>query len=249
MNFAQYPSLKNRAVLVTGGATGIGADIVTAFVGQGANVGFLDIQTDAGDALATATGAYFVKADVTDIAALQNAIAEITSEIGPMTVLINNAASDKRENVEDVDVQDWDLSQQINLRPQFFAAQAVQPAMAAAGGGAIINLSSVVWKLAGGNLVPYATAKAGVIGLTKSLAHAFGADNIRVNAIEPGAVFTERQRKLWFPTEEDVQAMVDRQLLARAMDGGHIARMSLFLASDDAAMITKQTFIIDAGLL
>ncbi len=121
--------------------------------------------------------------------------------------------------------------------------------MAAAGGGAIINLSSIVWKLAGGDMAPYATAKAGVIGLTKSLAHAFGPDNIRVNAIEPGAIFTEKQRKLWFPTEADVQALVDQQLLTRAMDGGEIARMALFLASDDAAMITKQSFVVDAGLL
>ena len=121
--------------------------------------------------------------------------------------------------------------------------------MARAGGGSIINLSSIVWKLAGGDMVPYATAKAGVLGLTKSLAHAFGADNIRVNAIEPGAIFTEKQRKLWFKTEADVRALVERQLLEQAMDGGEIARMALFLASDDARMITKQAFTVDAGLL
>lgn len=249
MTFAQYPSLKDRTVLVTGGATGIGSDIVTAFAAQGAKVGFIDIQNDAGEDLASKTGTKFVQADVTDISALQGSIADIASAIGPITVLINNAASDKRENVEDIALSDWDLSHHINLRPQFFAAQSVQPAMAAAGGGSIINLSSVVWKLAGGNMVPYATAKAGVIGLTKSLANAFGPDNIRVNAIEPGAIFTPKQRELWFPTDEDVQAMVDRQLLGRAMDGGEIARMALFLASDDAAMITKQTFVVDAGLL
>ena len=249
MTFARYPSLKDRPVLVTGGATGIGADIVTAFAGQGARVGFLDVQEHEGETLANATGATFARADVTDIPALQVAIAAIARQIGPIRVLVNNAANDKREDVAHVSQDDWDLSQNINLRPQFFAAQVVREDMARAGGGSIINLSSIVWKLAGGDMVPYATAKAGVLGLTKSLAHAFGADNIRVNAIEPGAIFTEKQRKLWFKTEADVRALVERQLLEQAMDGGEIARMALFLASDDARMITKQAFTVDAGLL
>lgn len=249
MTFAQYPSLKDRTVLVTGGATGIGADIVAAFAEQGARVAFLDIQDGPGEALAKDTGAVYAHADLTDIPALKEVIAIVADRIGPIRVLVNNAANDKREAVDEIGTDDWDLSQNINLRPQFFAAQAVRAGMAAAGGGSIINLSSIVWRLAGGNMVPYATAKAGVLGLTKSLAHAFGPDNIRVNAIEPGAIFTEKQRKLWFPTEADVQAFVDRQLLRRAMDGGEIARMVLFLASDDARMITRQSFTVDAGLL
>ncbi|MEO1536178.1 MAG: SDR family NAD(P)-dependent oxidoreductase [Pseudomonadota bacterium] len=249
MNFAVYPSLKERVVLVTGGASGIGADIVRAFAGQGAKVGFIDLQTGAGTALKETTGAAFEVADITDVPALTAAIDRLRDRLGPVEVLANNAANDQRQDVPNISVDDWDLSQNVNLRAQFFAAQAVQADMAQAGGGAIINISSIVWRLAGGDMVPYATAKAGVLGLTKSLAHALGDDNIRVNAIEPGAIFTERQRALWYPTEADVDALVSRQLLKRAMDGGEIARMALFLASDDARMITKQSFIVDAGLL
>lgn len=249
MQFASYPSLKDRVVLVTGGASGIGADIVRAFAQQGAKSAFLDIQDDAGQALADETGAHFERVDLTDIPALQDAIDLIGEQIGPVTVLVNNAANDQRQAVEAVSSEAWDLSQNVNLRPQFFAAQAVRAGMAATGGGAIVNVSSIVWRLAGGDMVPYATAKAGVLGLTKSLAHALGDDNIRVNAIEPGAIFTERQRALWYPTEADVNALVSQQLLKRTMDGGEIARMALFLASDDARMITKQSFVVDAGLL
>ncbi len=249
MSFARYPSLENRTVLVTGGASGIGADIVRAFADQGAKVAFLDIQDDAGTELASETGATYLHADITDIPALQSAMAEIAKTLGAIQILINNAANDQRQEIAAITADDWDKSQNINLRAQFFAAQAVRPGMAAAGGGTIINISSIVWRLAGGDMVPYATAKAGVVGLTKSLAHAFGDDNIRVNAIEPGAIFTERQRALWYPTEADVDALVSRQILKRAMDGGEIARMALFLASDDARMITNQSFIVDAGLL
>lgn len=249
MSFARYPSLQDRPVLVTGGASGIGADIVRAFVDQGARVGFIDVQRAAGAALAADTGAVFEAADITDIPALQAAISSIARQTGPILTLVNNAANDQRQPVEAIGPDAWDLSQNVNLRAQFFAAQSVQAGMAAADGGSIINVSSIVWRLAGGDMVPYATAKAGVLGLTKSLAHAMGPDNIRVNAIEPGAIFTERQRELWYPTEADVDALVSQQLLKQAMDGGEIARMALFLASDDARMITKQSFIVDAGLL
>lgn len=249
MSFATYPSLRDRTVLVTGGASGIGADIVRAFAGQGARVGFLDIQAEAGTALALETNTSFEAVDITDISALKTAIETLEDKLGPFRVLVNNAANDQRQPFAEIAADDWDLSQNINLRAQFFAAQAVRAGMAASGGGAIINISSIVWRLAGGDMVPYATAKAGVLGLTKSLAHAMGDDNIRVNAIEPGAIFTERQRALWYPTEADVDALVSQQLLKKAMDGGEIARMALFLASDDAQMVTKQSFVVDAGLL
>lgn len=249
MTFARYPSLKDRTVLVTGGASGIGADIVRAFADQGARVAFLDVQVEAGNALARDVNAQFEVVDLTDISALGAAIARIETQRGPIHVLVNNAANDQRQDIAEITPDAWDLSQNINLRAQFFAAQAVRGGMAKAGGGAIINISSIVWRLAGGDMVPYATAKAGVLGLTTSLADALGDDNIRVNAIEPGAIFTERQRALWYPTETDVEALVSQQLLKRAMDGGEIARMALFLASDDARMITKQSFVVDAGLL
>lgn len=249
MEFARYPSLLDVPVIVTGGASGIGADIVRAFKEQGAKVGFIDLQVEAGAALKKETGAMFAQADITDVGALQSAISTLEQSIGTCRVLINNAANDQRQDVTEIDEADWDLSQNVNLRAQFFAAQAVKDGMAKAGGGSIINISSIVWRLAGGNMVPYATAKAGVLGLTTSLADALGEQNIRVNAIEPGAIFTERQRALWYPTEKDVDALVQRQLIKRAMDGGEIARMALFLASSDARMITKKSFVVDAGLL
>lgn len=249
MEFARYPSLLDVPVIATGGASGIGADIVRAFKDQGAKVGFIDLQSEAGAALEKETGAVFAHEDITDIGALQSAISTLEQSIGPCRVLINNAANDQRQDVTDIDEAAWDLSQNVNLRAQFFAAQAVKDGMAKAGGGSIINVSSIVWRLAGGNMVPYATAKAGVLGLTTSLADALGEHNIRVNAIEPGAIFTDRQRAFWYPTEKDVDALVQRQLIKRAMDGGEIARMALFLASSDARMITKQSFVVDAGLL
>lgn len=250
MTFATYPSLAGKPILITGGATGIGADLVRAFDSQGAKVGFVDIQDGpAADLVAELDGRpVYVPADVTDLSRLREAISAIAARIGPARVLVNNAASDRREDADAVADSDWDLSQSINLRPHFFAAQAVRPGMAAAGGGAIINFSSVVWKVGGGDMVPYTTAKAAILGLTKSLALAFGDDNIRVNAIEPGAVMTPRQRELWYPTEASVQTMVDRQALKRVLTGDEIARTVLFLASDDARMITRQSFVVDAGL-
>lgn len=250
MQFASYPSLRDKVVLVTGGASGIGADIVRAFDGQGARVGFVDILDGDAAALNDACGGRLVyrRCDITDIPALQAAIAEIAAEIGAITVLVNNAANDKREAVDEVSVEDWDTAQAINLRPQFFAAQAVRAGMKAAGGGAIINFSSVAWEFGAPNMTPYVTAKAATIGLTRSLATAFGDDNIRVNAIEPGAVITPRQRKLWFRTEASIAEVVSKQALKQVLLGDEIARTVLFLASADARMITKQTIVVDAGI-
>jgi len=249
LTFAHYPSLAGRVVFVTGGATGIGADIATAFSGHGARVAVFDRQRDAGQAkVARGEAALFIEGDVTDINALQAAIAHTRDELGLIGVLINNAANDQRHSVADVDVAFWDASQAVNLRHQFFAAQAVHPQMKALGGGSIVNLSSIAWRGGGADMAVYATAKSAVIGLTRSLARAFGDDNIRVNAIEPGAVMTERQRALWYKTQGAVDAMVARQTIKRTLLGDEIARAALFLAADDSRMITKQTLTVDAGM-
>jgi NAD(P)-dependent dehydrogenase (short-subunit alcohol dehydrogenase family) len=253
VTFATYPSLSGRVVLVTGGASGIGADIVRAFAANAAKVAFLDIQADAGrrlagDLVASPHPPLFLQCDLIDIAALGSAVAETKQRLGPVAVLVNNAANDDRHRIGDVTPDYWDWSQNINLRPQFFTAQAVHPHMVELGYGSIINFSSIVWRRGAGQMVAYATAKAGIVGLTRALAQAFGGDNIRVNAIEPGAVITDRQRELWYPTPESVEAMVERQAIKKILLGEEIARAALFLAADDSRMITKQSITVDAGL-
>jgi NAD(P)-dependent dehydrogenase (short-subunit alcohol dehydrogenase family) len=239
---------------VTGGATGIGADIVEAFARQKARVAFVDLQEQAGEALAARNAArgeprpLNLAGDVTDIASLQTAIARARTTLGPIGVLVNNAANDQRHKIDEVSVEYWDHTQNVNLRHHFFAAQAVRPQMAELGGGSIINMSSISWRFGAAEMPAYATAKAAVVGLTRALARAFGPDNIRVNAIEPGAVMTERQRQLWYKTEASIQAMVERQLIKRVLLGEEIARMVLFLGADDSRMITKQSFTVDGGL-
>ncbi len=253
MTFARYPSLADRVVVVTGGASGIGADMVRAFTGQGARTAFLDILDDAAAALVDElAGAphppVYRRCDLTDVADLRLAMDEIGARLGLTSVLVNNAANDQRQPVAAVTPESWDAAQAVNLRPQFFAAQAVHPQMRTLGHGSIINFSSIAWRLGMAEMVAYATAKAAVQGLTRALARAFGDDGIRVNAIEPGAVMTERQRALWYPTEASVQAMVDRQVIRRVLLGEDVARAALFLAADDSRMITKQTLVVDAGM-
>ncbi len=248
--FATYPSLTGRVVFITGGASGIGADMVRAFDGQGAKVAFIDIQDAVAKGLTGDLGGrpLYRHCDITDLTALKSCIAEIGETFGPIGVLINNAANDDREEIDDITEAYWDRSQAINLRPHFFAAQAVRPQMCQLGGGSIINFSSISYRYGADKMLAYATAKAAIIGLTKALARGFGDDNIRVNAIEPGAVITERQRQLWYPTEQAVQGMVDRQIIKKILLGEEVARLALFLASDDSRMITKQSLVIDAGM-
>ncbi|HEX4765040.1 MAG TPA: SDR family oxidoreductase [Lichenihabitans sp.] len=253
MTFARYPSLAGRTVLVTGGASGIGAEIVRAFANQGSHVAFLDILPEAAEALVqdlgdASTPPLFLPCDLTDIAALREAVEATRGHFGPITVLVNNAGNDDRHEVADVTPDYWDRMQAINIRPQFFAAQAVIPHMRESGGGSIINLSSIAWRGGGANMTAYASAKAAVVGLTHSLARAVGRDGIRVNAIEPGAVITERQKRLWFTAPGSVEAVVERQAIPKVLLADEIARTALFLAADDSRMITKQSITVDAGL-
>ncbi|MER8432597.1 SDR family NAD(P)-dependent oxidoreductase [Mesorhizobium caraganae] len=254
MSFATYPSLADRVVLITGGASGIGADTVRAFAANGARVAFLDLQHEAGEALARELAAtaphapLFMRCDVTDIPALQASIGTVRERLGPVAVLVNNAADDNRQTVTDITQATWDHAQDVNLRHQFFAAQAVHPHMKELGFGSIVNFSSIAWRSGAAQMAPYAAAKAAVVGLTFALAQAFGPDNIRVNAIEPGAVITDRQRQLWFKTQASVDQVVQRQMIRRVLLGDEIARTVLFLAADDSRMITKQSITVDAGL-
>ena len=232
---------------MTRGASGIGARLVRAFVGNGSKVAFADVLDAEGKKLAQETGAIFHRCDITDIAALKSAIDTVGDELGPIAVLVNNAANDERHKIDDVSVEYWDHALDVNLRPHFFAAQAVRPQMRRLGYGSIINFSSTSWRFGAFNMAAYATAKSAIIGLTRALARGFGDDNIRVNAIEPGAVMTEKQRLMWYKTQESVDAIVQHQVIKRVLEGTDIARTVLFLAADDSAMCTAQEFIVDGG--
>ncbi len=252
MSFARYPSLADRVAFVTGGGSGIGAAIVQALAKQGARVAFVDILEDASRSLIQQLSdvdhqPLFIQCDLNDIGALRQAIQRVYQELGPIGILVNNAASDERHEVDKVTPDYWDSAMDVNLRHQFFAAQAVRPHMQELGSGTIINFSSIVWVFGGAAFVAYATAKAGVVGLTNSLAREFGADDIRVNAIAPGAVVTERQLRLWY-TEQQADELANRQVIKRRLLPEEIARTVLFLASDDSRMITKQCITVDAGL-
>jgi NAD(P)-dependent dehydrogenase (short-subunit alcohol dehydrogenase family) len=246
---ARYPDLAQRTVFVSGGASGIGAAFVRAFAGQGARVAFADIADDAGNALAAELGhgARYFHCDVRDIEALRGALAQAASALGPITVLINNAARDDRHDFAEVTPAYWDESLAVNLRHHVFAAQAVAPGMAAAGGGAIISLGSVSWMRGRPGLVAYTTAKAAIMGLTRTLARELGGLGIRLNSIVPGAIVTERQKALWLTPQKE-QEFLDQQCLKFRLSEDDVARTALFLASDEARGITGQSLIVDAGL-
>jgi NAD(P)-dependent dehydrogenase (short-subunit alcohol dehydrogenase family) len=226
--------------------------MVQAFAGQDAKVAFVDIDAQASEALVEQLTEVrhrprFIRCDLTDIDALRQAVATVEAELGGVGVLVNNAANDERHAVDSVTPEYWDRAFAVNLRHQFFAAQAVRPHMKALGSGSIINFSSTVWMAGGAGFVAYVSAKAAVVGLTNSLAREFGGDNIRVNAIAPGAVVTERQLRLWY-TEAQVEEFASRQMIKRRLLPDEVARAALFLAADDSRMITKQCLIVDAGL-
>jgi NAD(P)-dependent dehydrogenase (short-subunit alcohol dehydrogenase family) len=243
-----YRSLAGRAALVTGGASGIGAAIVRGFVRNGAPVAVLDVDVASGEALAAELGPQvrFLGCDLTDIDALRAAVAQAEAQLGPVRALVNNAANDLRHRIEDVTAEAWDASQAVNIRHQFFASQAVLAGMKAAGGGSIVNLSSTAWMFGAPELVPYSTAKAAVLGLTRSLGTAFGPHGIRVNAVAPGAVLTERQMRLWY-TPETAGRMIDRQAIRTPILEDDITNAVLFLSADDSRMITKQCLTVEGG--
>jgi D-xylose 1-dehydrogenase len=250
--FATYPSLRGRVVVVTGGASGIGEAIVEAFVLQGARVVFLDLQNAQAEILIhrfEAVGAYtpaYYRCDLTDIAALESTMANVVETFSTIDVLVNNAGNDTRHSIEEVTSDFWDRTIAVNLKQQFFMAKAVIPAMKRAGRGSIINMSSISWVIPSTNVPVYVAAKAGIAGMTRTLAHELGADNIRVNCVMPGAIQTERQKRLWL-TDEYKTEILGRQALKRLLEPEEVARLVLFLASDDSAAITNQSHIIDGG--
>ncbi|MBA8879935.1 SDR family NAD(P)-dependent oxidoreductase [Phyllobacterium myrsinacearum] len=254
MPSAIFPDLKDRSVLITGGGSGIGAALTEGFIRQGSRVAFVDIADDVSQALVERLdGEYgnrplYLNTDLRDVEALRTAVAGAIAAHGPVTVLVNNAAWDDRHDIDDVTVEYWDKNQSINLRPQFFAAQAVAPGMRQSGGGSIVNFTSTSFMINQGNFPSYTAAKAGIIGLTKGLAGRLGPENIRVNAIAPGWVITERQRELWV-TDDSLKSHIDKQVLKEEIQPGDMVGPCLFLASDAARMLTAQTLIVDGGYL
>lgn len=249
---AHYPDLNGKSVFITGGGSGIGASLTEGLLRQGAKVAFCQ-RSDASafcDAMQAATGnrPLFLPCDITDITALRAAIGQAEAAHGPITVLVNNAANDQRHDSLAVDEAFWDWSQAINLKAYFFAAQAVIPSMQAAGGGSIINFSSISYMMGNAGYVAYTTANSGINGMTRTLAREFGPDRIRVNALAPGWVLTQKQKDLWV-TPEGLQAHLDRQCLKDPLAPEDIVGGMLFLASDASKMMTGQALVIDGGVV
>ena len=253
MNYTRYMSLNDRVVFISGGSSGIGAELVRAFAAQGAKVAFCGTKADGGkpliDELVAAGHAapWYGACDVRDVAAYQALLSRVVSEVGPVRVLVNNAGRDDRHKMEEVTSEFWDDRIALNLKHYFFAIQAVAPGMEKAGGGSVINMGSVSWMRGRPNLVGYTTAKAGILGLTRTLARELGARNIRVNALVPGAIVTDRQTTLHRDPAAD-QEFLDAQCLKIRLDPGHVARATLFLAADDSDGMTGQHVLVDGGI-
>lgn len=250
MTSAIYPSLKNKVVVVTGGGSGIGAGLTEGFARQGARVVFIDNSDGPSRALEDSlvhlpTPPRYIRCDLTDIPALQKTFAAILEGVGPVDVLLNNAANDDRHMLADVTPDYWDERIAVNLRHLYFAAQSVAPGMRDRKSGVIINLGSVSWHLGLANLSIYETAKAGIEGMTRALARELGIDNVRVTCIVPGNVKTARQMK-WYSSEGEAE-IVSQQCLKGRLEPRDIAAMALFLASDDARLVTGHEYFVDAG--
>ncbi len=249
--FAIYPSLRGRRVLVTGGASGIGASIVEHFARQGSHVGFLDIDTAAAAALLArlpaAATVRFEPVDLRDIAALRAAIARLRAALGGgIEVLVNNAARDDRHAIDEVTPEYWDERMAVNLRHQFFCIQAVKDDMIAAGGGSIVNMSSISFVRASGGMPVYTAAKSAVIGLTRSVARDLGRHHIRANIVYPGWIMTQRQLDLWVTPEAEARR-AEGQCIPDALHEPDVARMVLWLAADDSRLVTAREFVVDGG--
>ena len=245
--FATYPSLKGKTVFITGGASGIGAELVRSFAAQGASVGFVDLDEANSQTLSDTSDAITYEiCDLKDIKCLQDALAKLASRLGPATVLVNNAANDDRHSWQDVTPAYWDDRIQTNLRHHFFAIQSVVPGMIAAGGGSIINMGSNSWHETGGGFPAYATSKAAVHGLTRTMARDLGEHRIRVNTVVPGWIMTDRQKQLW-ATPETLEKQRQRQCLPDLIEPVYVARMVVFLASDDAAMCSANNYMVEGG--
>ena len=250
--FAQYPSLQGRVVVVTGGATGIGESLVSHFARQGSRVAFFDIQEQPARRLVEALtqegcpAPWYLHCDLTDVVALRSAAEQVVTAWGTVDVLVNNAANDQRHAIADVTPEFWEHCMQQNLKHHFFMIQAVLPGMKAAGRGSIINMSSISWMIPSTGVPIYITAKAAIVGLTRTLAHELGPHNIRVNAVLPGAIVTEKQKRLVYTPEYRAEIMA-RQALKREILPEDVARLVLFLAADDSSGITNQSYIVDGG--
>lgn len=250
--FAHYPSLDGRVVLITGGGSGIGASIVEHFVQQGAKTAFLDLAEEASKELVNRVAKsakhspLFIPCDLTDIPALRAAIQKIEASLGPIEVLVNNAANDERHESEETTPEYWDRMIAVNLRHHFFALQAVAPGMKARGKGSIINMSSISWLIPSTGLPAYVTAKAGIMGLTRTMSRELGPAGIRVNCVLPGAILTEKQHRLvWTP--EYTETIMGSQSIKRTLMPEDVSRLILFLAADDSSAITGQSHIVDGG--
>lgn len=252
--YAIYPSLAHRVVVISGGATGIGASMVEAFALQGAQVVFLDIQpTTAHDLTQKLVNAKAIhppvyhECDVTDIEnAVKPVAAKILAQFSRIDALINNAANDVRQPTMEVTQEQWDSGIAVNLRHQFFLTQALIPGLIAAGSASVINMGSITWAIPGTGLVPYVASKAAIVGLTKTLAHEFGPQGIRVNSIMPGAFATDRQKR-YILTPEYEAHVLERQALKRILQPDEVARMALWLAADDSSGVTNQSIVVDGG--
>ena len=250
--YAIYPSLKGRRVLISGGASGIGESFVARFAEQGAQVAFLDIQDDAAAALVSQVvdaghaAPLYLHCDLTNLDEVQRTVAQAIDGLGGLDILINNAGNDQRHAIEDVTPEFWDKTMAVNLRHQFFITQAALPALKESAAPSIINMSSIAWMIPSTGLPVYVTAKAAIMGMTRTLAHELGVHNIRVNCLLPGAIVTEKQRRLVL-TPEYTEKILASQSLKRHLYPDEVVRLALFLAADDASAITGQGFVVDGG--